>query len=855
MTALAYSLPSAQEALQPRSPLISSFEKHQTLKNSSPFRLEWIQLGPTLNGSRVEAVQAHPDRPGMIFVAFGSGGLWKSTNNGLSWKCIFENQPSLGIGDIALAPSDPEIIYLGTGESLKKARNFTMPGVGIYRSADGGDSWHHLGLDDVWHIGEISVHPQNPDLLLVAGMGHFWSANPHRGIYRSEDGGQTWEHVLFVDDQTAANDVVFSPADPSVAYATMWENYPGVHGSNSGVYKSIDTGKTWSKVTDGITIDANTGRMGVAASYQNADKAYVFVDQRNRGPDDGAGEVYVTNDGGEDWTRTHHEDIMSLSVIGWYFMDIYVNPQDDDEIFCLGVRLLHSSDGGASFNMIGGDIKHLVPSPAQTLHLDHCEMWINPSNPIELWLGNDGGLYHSLDRGKSWLHLNNLPTGEFYDIELDFHDPYTIYGGTQDDATVYGPGLEWDQRYNDKWKYLWIDAWSGGDGCITLVDPDDKNTVYFSMQNGNARRLDLISDTSVSIAPKFKTDSLSLQYNFITPYLLSPHNSDRIYMAGNYVLKSENRGDDWDIISPDLIKLRSHELTEIAAGALAESSLEEGLIYVGTDRGTVWRSVDEGEHWANVSGDLPPHYIRCIHPSIHQKERVYLQMSGLNYDDFGAYLYVSDTYGDDWRSITGNLPDQPVNFVTEHPDFEHVLLAGTYRGVYLTTDQGQNWSYLGSGLPDASIADLVIEARSGDLIAATHGRGIYKVNLQPLDRYLNDELDSDFLCKIPTAKAPSLRDTHKDVEQQSVEKVAISYWLERDGQVEMSVSTQADSLLWHQEFAGRTGLNQFRWDLVLKEQNSPLPYFIHYKKYLPRGEYKFKLSTKRGEYTEVLIVD
>ena len=847
--------PFAQVTMQPKSPLLSSFAQHKTMKAESPWRLEWIHLGPTLNGSRVEAVQAHPARPGVIYVAFGSGGLWKSNNNGLSWMCIFEDQPSLGIGDIALAPSDPEIIYLGTGESLKKARNFTMPGVGIYRSENGGATWDHLGLSDVWHIGEISVHPQDPDLLLVAGMGHFWSSNPHRGIYRSENGGQTWEHVLYVGDSTAANDVVFSPADPLVAYATMWENYPGVHGRNSGVYKSSDAGKTWSKESDGITINSNTGRMGVAASYQNANKAYVFVDQRNRGPDVGAGEVYVTNDGGSSWTKTHQSDIMSLSVIGWYFMDIYVNPQDDDEIFCLGVRLLHSTDGGASFNMIGGEIKHLVPSPAQTLHLDHCEMWINPSNPVELWLANDGGLYHSLDRGKSWLHHNNLPTGEFYDIELDFQDPYTIYGGTQDDATVYGPAMEWDQRYNDNWKYLWIDAWSGGDGCITIVDPNDKNTVYFSMQNGNVKRLDLRSDKSVSIAPEFRKDSISLQFNFITPYFLSPHNSNRIFMGGNYVLKSENRGDDWEIISPDLIKLRGHELTEIAAGALAESSLEEGLMFMGTDRGTIWRSVDQGEHWVDISDVLPSHYIRCIQPSIHRSERVFLQMSGLNYDDLGAYLYVSDNYGDDWRSITSNLPDHPVNFLTEHPQFEQVLLAGTYRGVYLTNDLGQNWSYLGTGLPDASIADLVIEPESGDLIAATHGRGIYKVNLHLLDDLLTNGYQNDFLFDIPVAKTPILRDTHGDVEEQSVEKVAISYWLEQDGEVEMSVLTQADSILWHREIVGRIGLNQFRWDLVLAEQDSPLPYFIHYKRYLPQGEYKFKLSTEQAEFTEVLLVN
>ncbi len=830
---------------QPESPLLQSYKEHTRMKNATPFGLEWIQLGPTLNGSRVEAVQAHPDHPGIIYVAFGSGGLWKTTDNGLSWKCIFENMASLGIGDIAIAPSNPDIIYVGTGESLKKARNFTMPGTGIYRSIDGGNNWSNVGLPDTWHIGEIAIHPDNPDVVLVAAMGHFWSSNPNRGIFRSANGGETWQHVLFIDEKTGANDIVFSPVSPDIVYATTWQNYPGVNGPYSGVYKSKDRGVTWEKITNGITIDENTGRIGIAASYQDPDKAYIFVDQRNR-DSLGAGEIYLTIDGGLHWKKTHTSDIKALSVIGWYFMDIYVNPLNDLEIYGLGVRLLHSEDGGKMFSYVGGKVSHLTPNPAQTLHLDHCELWINPKNPKELLLGNDGGLYHSYNRGNSWLHLNNIPAGEFYDIEIDKKSPYTIFGGTQDDATVFGTAKEWNPKFDDPWQYLWIDAWSGGDGCITLVDPVDTNTLYFSMQNGGARRLDRHTNTSVSIRPKFPKDSIKIDYNFITPYILSPHNSKTVYMAGNFVMRSNNRGDNWSIISPDLIKKRNHPQKELAAGAIAESFFNEGTLYVGTDRGSMWRTQDGGGQWDNISDGLSNQYIRCIYPSKHKKGRVYVQMTGLNHDNFDAYLYVSEDYGTNWSSITNNLPNHCINTILEDPEFENILYAGTYRGVYISQNRGQEWSYFGKSLPDASIADIVIDHDSKDIIIATHGRGIYKTNLKPVYTKVTKELTANHLFELPTIKEPRRRDTHHDVDEKSLEKLPITYWLNEAEAIDITLSNLQDSVIWTHSMEGKQGFNEFRWDLVIKEDESDLPYYIYYKKYLTSGEYLISFKSSEG---------
>mgnify|MGYP003327579126 FL=1 len=338
-----------------------------------------------------------------MYVAFGSGNLWKTTNNGISWKPIFNNIPSIGIGDIALAPSNSNIIYVGTGESLKKARNFTMPGTGIYRSINAGESWQYLGLEDSWHIGEISVHPTNPDIVLVSVLGHFWTSNINRGVYRTIDGGKSWERVLYIDEKTGSIDVVISPSNPNIVYASMWENYPSISGKNSGVYKSEDNGKTWEKITNGLPSGKKTGRIGLAVSYSNANKIYALVDnlanERNN-----AAEVYSSVDGGKNWNKTHKDNLLIFPGIGWYFADIYVSPNDDNEIYALGVRTAKSSDGGKSFKNLRGDVKRLNSSAAKGLHLDHCELWINPLNDKHIALGNDGGclLYTSpspRDRG------------------------------------------------------------------------------------------------------------------------------------------------------------------------------------------------------------------------------------------------------------------------------------------------------------------------------------------------------------------------------------------------------------------------------------------------------------------------
>ena len=837
---------------QKESPLVNSFHEHIKLKNQSNIHLDWISLGPVLNSARVESIQVDEKNPGTMYVAFGSGNLWKTVNNGITWKPIFENQPSLGIGDIALAPSNSDIIYVGTGESLKKARNFTMPGTGMYRSTNGGDTWEHIGLEDSWHIGEISVHPTNPDIVLVSVLGHFWSKNVNRGIYKTEDGGKSWKHVLYIDENTGSNDIVISNSNPEVIYASMWENNPGISGLNSGIYKSSDGGDNWEKLINGLPYGKKMGRIGLAVSYSNPNKVYALIDNLSKNRSEAA-EVYKTIDGGKLWKRTHEDELMIFPGIGWYFADIYVNPKDDEEIYSLGVRIAKSMDGGKTFNNLYGTVKRINPSDAKFLHLDHCELWINPKNPKHIALGNDGGLFVSYDKGESWMHYNNIPAGEFYDITISNEEPYLIYGGTQDDATVYGPAKEWNNKYSDKWKYLWIDAWDGGDGCVTEVDPIDPSIVYFSMQNGAIRRKNMKTGNSVSIKPKLSKENINaLNYNFITPYFISPHDNKTLYHGGNFVMKTIDQGNTWSSISPDLTKSKILEKNSFSAGAIAESSLQKGLLYYGSDKGSFWVSKDDGKNWSENSKNIKDNYIRSIYPSKFSKSRVYMAMSGINYDDLGNYIYMSENYGKDWKSIKSNLPNEPANVIIEDLKFENILYAGLYRGVYISFDKGNSWSILGKNLPIVSISDLIIDEKSGDLIAATHGRGIYKLNLNPIHYSIKKgvSVEKNILFPISDITRPLINDTHKEPISSTAEKLSFSFFINKNEKVLTEVYNDKNDLIWRYKFDAKKGFNEFRWDIIYEKNKSDLPYFIHYNKYLPAGKYKLNLKLTNENFEE-----
>ena len=843
---------------QPISPLVESYKNYKILKEKTPFNVDFIQLGPVKNSARVESIQLDEENPGTMYVAFGSGNLWKTVNNGMSWKPILNEIPSIGIGDIAIAPSNKNILYVGTGESLKKGRNFTMPGTGIYKSLDGGETWLHKGLDDSWHIGEISINPYNPDIVFVSVLGHFWSKNKNRGVFRTIDGGETWDHVLYINDSTGSNDIVISPSNPNIIYSSMWENYPSISGKNSGIYRSVDNGENWTNITNGLPIGEKLGRIGLAVSYQSSEKVYALIDnlkkERNL-----AAEIYSTKDGGKNWERTHKDELLIFPGIGWYFADIYVNPKNDDELYGLGVRTAYSNDGGKTFKNLGGLVKRINPSAAKGLHLDHCELWINPKNPNHIALGNDGGFFVSYDKGDSWLHYNNLPTGEFYDIEIDNKTPYNIYGGTQDDATVFGPSDELNQSFEDKWKYLWIDAWDGGDGCITQVDPIDNNIIYFSMQNGAIRRKNIRDNLSKSIKPSLpKNIDGKLNYNFITPYMISKFDNKILYHAGNYVFKSYNKGENWRLISGDLVSLSKKNDKSFSAGAFAESELEKGLLYYGTDRGSFWVTKNDGKNWNENSDNIANAYIRSISPSRFKKSRVYMSMTGINYDDLNNYIYYSENYGEKWVSIRNNLPNEPVNIIVEDYKYENILYAGLHRGLYISFDRGSSWSLFGKNIPQSSISDIEVNVEYNDMIVSTHGRGIYKLNLNAVHTFYNIQNQennfSDYLIESNEMFLPEFNDTHKEPLMNTYQKIPFSFILDNKKSYKISIKHN-NEIIWKYSDEGNKGLNQYRWDLILSKNENQNPYHIHYNKFIKEGEYILILETEDTTHERKLIIN
>ena len=852
---LTVALPLCLQAQQPLSPLEASFQTHQRMKADTKFNLDWVSLGPTVNSARADIVQGDPVHPGTMYVGFGSGGVWKTTNNGLNWQCVFQNQSAVGVGDMELAPSDPNVIYVGTGENLKKPRNFTLPGTGMYRSSDAGRTWQHIGLEDSWSVAEIAIHPTNPDIVLVAVLGHLWTPNQNRGLYRTENGGKSWERVLYVDDHTGANDIVICAKDPLVMYTSMWEVYPGISGKNSGVYKSEDGGKSWKKCMNGIPSGPLTGRMGVAVSATDPKKAYALIDNLAN-PRNEAAELYKTTDGGNSWKKTHSKPFKIFPGIGWYFTHVYVNPKDDEEVYGLGVRLAHSTDGGKTFSYLGGQVTHMTPSQAQGFHLDQCEVWIDPNNPDHLMAGNDGGLYVTYDKGKDWTHYNNIPAGEFYDITVD-QRTNTVYGGTQDDATVFGPATEINTSFPDPWKYIWIDPWDGGDGCVSQVDPENSNTVYYSSQHGGIVRYDRKADTVSRIMPELAKGSKdSLVFNYMTPYFISPHAAQTLYHGGNFIMKSINRGDDWTKVSPDLSRSTDPAKRSNATGAIAESPLVKGLLYAGTDKGACWVSVNDGNDWKEISAGLANNYIRSICPSRFNKERVYVAMTGLNYDDLHAYLYVSDDQGAHWRSLTNGLPDEPVNVIMEDPTNENLLYAGTIRGVYISTDRGQSWSVLGMNMPGAAISDLDMISSTHELLVATHGRGIYKMNVAALQQMVRERsaADGNYFFPVPVARRPWYNAWGGEVDRRTVERTPLSFWVSRADSVSIAVLDTAGKQVWKTNLLAKAGFNQYRWDLVTKTVTSDQAYFVHYVEYLKAGKYTVRLTVGKTIMEQAMVV-
>ncbi|MFC1782445.1 hypothetical protein ACFL02_02540 [Planctomycetota bacterium] len=728
---------------------MQAWEQHVKLENESIFKhLEWRAVGPTQQGGRIEAIAVAPDNHNTIYVGPGSGNIWKTVNNGLTWEAIFENESTFTIGDIAISSSNPDIVWVGTGETPPRHSGYAYAGTGVFKSTNGGKSWQNMGLHDTHHIGKVVIDPHNPEVVYVAAIGHFWSVNEERGVFKTNDGGETWRKVLYLSDQTGAVDLVMDPSDNKIMYASAWQM---ISGEESGIYRTNDGGETWRKLSNGLPTGI-LGRSGLAVSAANPDVVYAFIDNWAPGPgrrEITGAEVYRSDDKGQNWRKTNEDDLYSVyTVYGWKFCDIRVSPDNEDEIYILGNRGYRSTDGGKTFERFGEKIIRFHDTKGKVLHLDHHELWIDPANPDRVILGNDGGLFMSYDRAQTWLHINNLPIGEFYFVATDMETPYNIYGGTQDNASLYGPSnIELGDATIDPWEHVYLDQWTGGDGFVTLPDPTQKNIVYYEHQHGDMRRMDITDplvlsggSSSRSIRARAPRGEERWRFSWYTYFMISHYDGHTLYAGGNKLLKSFNRGDDWTAISPDLADPAEGERAVVPFGTItmiSESLLKQGLLYVGTEGGSIYLTRNDGENWTKIDEGLPDKWVSRVIASRWELGTVFVSMTGYREDDFEKYLYMSTDFGKTWSSIAGNLPSESINVIREDPTNKNILYVGTDLGVYVTLDRGKTWRSLCNNLPTTPVHDMVVHLRENELVIGTHGRSVFVLDIEEIQYYKN----------------------------------------------------------------------------------------------------------------------
>jgi photosystem II stability/assembly factor-like uncharacterized protein len=701
--------------------------------NAETFKsLELRSLGPAFMSGRIADIAIHPKNKHVWYVGVGSGGVWKTVNAGTTWTPIFDSEGSYSIGCVTVDASRPEIVWVGTGENV--SGRHVGYGDGVYKSLDGGGSWTRMGLEHSQHIGMIRVDPRSSDVVYVAAQGPLWSAGGDRGLFKTSDGGRTWDKILGGGDFTGVNEVHIDPRDPDVLYAVTWQHYRNVAalmdgGPETGIHKSTDGGATWRELTEGLPKE-DMGKIGFAISPQRPDVVYAGIELARR-----TGGFYRSEDGGETWEK--RSDFVAGGTGPHYYQEIFASPHKFDRIYHMDVRLHISEDGGKTFERT----EHL------NKHSDHHAMAFDPGDPNYLIVGNDGGIYESFDLGKSWRFAANLPVTQFYKVTVDYDEPfYNIYGGTQDNSTQGGPSRTENVVgiRNSDWSVI-----LGADGHQPAADPTNPDIVYAEWQEGNLTRFDRRTGESVYIQPQPEKGAPPERFNWDSPILISPHDTARLYFASQRVWRSEDRGDSWTAVSDDLSRgldrLRLPMMGrrwswdspwDLAAmsyygtiTSLSESPLVEGLLYAGTDDGQIQVSEDNGRSWRRIDS-LPGvpdfFFVNDIKADLFDPDTVYVIVDNHKGGDFKPYVLKSVNRGSSWRSIAGDLPDRHIvwRLVQDHvkPD---LLFLGTEFGLFFTVDGGGKWVKLSGGVPTISFRDLAIQKRENDLVGATFGRGFY----------------------------------------------------------------------------------------------------------------------------------
>lgn len=865
-----------------------AWQRHQTMQQNSPYQgLQWRSIGPVVQGGRVVDVESVPGEPYTFYVAYASGGLWKTSNNGVSFEPLFDQMPTMVMGDIAVDPQHPQTIWVGTGEPQSSRSSYG--GMGLFRSDDGGQTWQAKGLDESDRIAKIYIDPRNSQRILVAALGRLYSDGGERGLYLTEDGGEHWRHVLAGDAQTGAIDLVQHPDNPDILYAATWQRSRSAWnfiegGRGSGIWRSADAGKTWQRIGEGFPQGDLVGRIGLAVSAAAPDTLYAVVDNqealdeeewdlgdqalsakrlRNMSKEeflshnkedieffirandftpeldadaliemlksdalsmaeliDTLGnananlftsdirglELYRSDDRGDHWYRTHQQPMRDVVyTYGYYFGQVRAAPDDVNRVYLLGVPMITSGDGGKTFSGLNG----------RNVHGDHHSLWIDQNNSQRMLLGNDGGLDITYDGGKSWLQLDAQPVGQFYSIAVDMAEPYNVYGGLQDNGTYRGASTT---RWQDgtSWTKL-----NGGDGMQVQIDPRDNQTIYTGYQFGNYVRLGQGRST---VRPRNGFREEPLRYNWNSPILLSSHHPDVLYFGTNKLFRSFDQGDTWTALSGDLSRSKQRGDVPFASlTTIAESPLKFGLLWAGTDDGELWVSESGGERWRNAAEKLPAErWISRVEASQHQQQRAYVSLNGYRNDDIRAYVYRTDDLGKHWQDISAGLPAEAVNVIREDPLNPDLVYVGTDRGVYASLDQGKHWQALDSQLPNVPVHDLVVHPRERELVAGTHGRSAWVVDVLPLQDLTTKVQESPlhvfYVDPVQASRQWNQRPSAWYQDPADADRVMVHYWSREAGPVQLEIRNEAGDPVRHLSFDARAGINRLEWDLLMDQQ-------------------------------------
>jgi len=842
---------------------------------------EYRNLGAFRTGAWISdiAVPENPDPANKFtfYVAARAGGVWKTVNNGTTFTCITDTLGVTSIGAVEVAPSDPDIVWVGTGEAFNARSSYA--GNGIYLSKDGGKTWTDRGLKDSHHINRILIHPKNPDIVYVAVMGHLFTPNEERGVFKTADGGLTWNKILYINDKIGIIDLVMNLTNPEILYAASYEKYrtpwtyePG--GPGSRIYKTVDGGNQWKILEKGLP-GGDIGRIGIDVHRANPDILYAAIQNLNPDPEFDlskirktdanidatydaliGGEVYRSLDAGETWEKMSDKRTDVSGKAAYSFNQLYADPVNRDHVYIIGVSMFYSFDGGKTWPMSWRNRNRF-----QSNFGDVRCFWIDPKDPRHMMLGSDGGIYTTWDGGLTMHHFYHIPTGEIYDVETDQAVPYNIYIGLQDHESWKGPSNGWSGSVG-------IEDWvitGESDGMYTKVDPENNRWLYYTGQFGQHHRVDQFNGTRVDITPKAGAGEPHYRYVWTTPLEISPFNSAIIYTGGQYLLRSIDRGTNWEKISPDLttndpdkINGKGH-MQYCTITTISESPVKSGVIWAGTDDGRVHLTQNNGASWEEFTASLallgaPERmYVSRVVASKFKAGTAYVTKTGFRDDLFKPFVFKTDDFGQSWKAITYGLPDSPVSAICEDPDNPNVLYLGSDQGVYLSLDGGESWITFKGNMPPAPVTDLTIHPREQDLVVGTYGRSCWITDISPLSEIHDSILEQRFYL-FDIQPKPLFNDSERawwgnyqmtgDNHLRTPNEpygLEVYYYLspipEQD-QVSFRVFNQDDEVQFEQKASREPGLHrQYIWSERLKP-----------------GTYKVSLLVGKSRITKVAVV-